>query len=104
MKDVLPAIQEWQAQGERIAIATVVKVDGSSPRAVGAKLAVSESGKMVGSVSGGCVEGAVFDEAQRVIKSGKPKLLHYGIADEFAMDVGLACGGMIDVYVERLDW
>lgn len=104
MKDVLPAITAWQAQGERVAIATVVKVDGSSPRAVGAKLAVSESGKMVGSVSGGCVEGAVFDEAQRVIKSGKPKLLHYGIADEFAMDVGLACGGMIDVYVERLDW
>lgn len=104
MKDVLPAITAWKAQGERVAIATVVKVDGSSPRAVGAKLAVSESGKMVGSVSGGCVEGAVFDEAQRVIKSGKPKLLHYGIADEFAMDVGLACGGMIDVYVERLDW
>ena len=104
MKDVLPAINEWQAKGERVAIATVVNVDGSSPRAVGAKLAVSESGKMVGSVSGGCVEGAVFDEAQRVIKSGKPKLLHYGIADEFAMDVGLACGGMIDVYVERLDW
>lgn len=104
MKDVLPAITAWKAQGERVAIATVVKVDGSSPRAVGAKLAVSESGKMVGSVSGGCVEGAVFDEAQRVIKSGKPKLLHYGIADEFAMDVGLACGGMIEVYVERLDW
>ena len=104
MKDVLTAINEWQAKGERVAIATVVNVDGSSPRAVGAKLAVSESGKMVGSVSGGCVEGAVFDEAQRVIKSGKPKLLHYGIADDFAMDVGLACGGMIDVYVERLDW
>jgi xanthine/CO dehydrogenase XdhC/CoxF family maturation factor len=104
MKDVLLAITEWLAQGERVAIATVVNVDGSSPRAVGAKLVVSESGKMVGSVSGGCVEGAVFDEAQRVIKSGIPKLLHYGIADEFAMDVGLACGGMIDVYVERLDW
>jgi xanthine/CO dehydrogenase XdhC/CoxF family maturation factor len=104
MKDVLPAITEWQSKGERVAIATVVNVDGSSPRAVGAKLAVSESGKIVGSVSGGCVEGAVFDEAMKVIKSGKPKLLHYGIADDFAMDVGLACGGMIDVYVERLDW
>ena len=104
MQNVLPAIDEWKARGERVALATVVKVEGSSPRAVGAKLAVSESGQMVGSVSGGCVEGAVFDEAQKVIKSGKPKLLHYGIADEFALDVGLACGGMIDVFVERLDW
>jgi xanthine/CO dehydrogenase XdhC/CoxF family maturation factor len=104
MKDVLPAIEEWRANGERVAVATVVKVDGSSPRAVGAKLVVSESGQMVGSVSGGCVEGAVFEEAMQVIKSGKPRLLHYGIADEFAMDVGLACGGMIDVFVERLDW
>ena len=104
MQDVLSTIAEWQAKGERIAIATVVKVEGSSPRVVGAKLVVCESGRMVGSVSGGCVEGAVFEEAQQVIQSGKPKLLHYGIADEFAMDVGLACGGMIDVFVERLDW
>jgi xanthine/CO dehydrogenase XdhC/CoxF family maturation factor len=104
MKDVLPVIEEWKAKGELVAVATVVKVEGSSPRAVGAKLVVSESGQMVGSVSGGCVEGAVFEEAMKVIKSGKPKLLHYGIADEFAMNVGLACGGMIDVFVERLDW
>ena len=104
MQAVLQTIADWQARGERIAIATVVKVEGSSPRAVGAKLVVCESGQMAGSVSGGCVEGAVFDEALKVIKSGKPKLLHYGIADEFAMDVGLACGGMIDVFVERLDW
>lgn len=104
MQDILPILEAWQAKGERIAIATVVKVEGSSPRAVGAKLAVCESGAMVGSVSGGCVEGAVFEEAQKVIRSGKPKLLHYGIADEFAMNVGLACGGMIDVFVERLDW
>ncbi|MCA1554055.1 MAG: XdhC family protein [Chloroflexi bacterium] len=104
MQDILQTLDEWKANGERIAIATVVTVVGSSPRAVGAKLAVSESGQMVGSVSGGCVEGAVFEEAMRVIKSGKPKLLHYGIADEFALDVGLACGGMIDVFVERLDW
>lgn len=104
MKDILPSVEAWQAKGERVAIATVVNIVGSSPRAVGAKLAVSESGQMVGSVSGGCVEGAVFEEAMKVIKSGQPKLLHYGIADEFAMDVGLACGGMIDVFVERLDW
>src|SRR5947209_10330968 len=104
MKDVLPTIEKWRAQGERVAMATVVKVDASSPRAVGAKLVVSESGQMAGSVSGGCVEGAVFEEALQVIRSGEPRLLHYGIADEFAMDVGLACGGMIDVFVERLDW
>ncbi len=104
MKEVLPVIEEWRARGERVALATVVKVDGSSPRQVGAKLVVSESGQMSGSVSGGCVEGAVFEEALQVIRSGKPRLLHYGIADEFAMDVGLACGGMIDVFVERLDW
>ena len=104
MKEVLPVIEAWRARGERVAVATVVKVDGSSPRQVGAKLVVSEAGQMSGSVSGGCVEGAVFEEALQVIRSGKPRLLHYGIADEFAMDVGLACGGMIDVFVERLDW
>ena len=104
MQDILRTLEQWKAGGERIALATVVNVEGSSPRAVGAKLAVSESGRMVGSVSGGCVEGAVFEEALQVIKSGKPRLLHYGIADEFALDVGLACGGQIDVFVERLDW
>jgi xanthine/CO dehydrogenase XdhC/CoxF family maturation factor len=104
MKDILPTLETWRAQGERIAIATVVTVAGSAPRPIGAKLAVSESGQMVGSVSGGCVEGAVFEEALHVIKTGKPTLLRYGIADEFAMEVGLACGGMIDVFVERLDW
>ena len=104
MQDILPTLEQWRDSGERIAIATVVNVEGSSPRAVGAKLAVSESGEMVGSVSGGCVEGAVFEEAMRVIKSGRPTLLHYGIADEFALDVGLACGGKIDVFVQRLDW
>jgi len=104
MRDILRTLEQWKAGGERIALATVVNVEGSSPRAVGAKLAVSESGQMVGSVSGGCVEGAVFEEALQVIKSGKPRLLHYGIADEFALDVGLACGGQIDVFVERLDW
>src|SRR5436305_8459717 len=104
MQDILPTLEQWKAGGERIAVATVVHVEGSSPRAVGAKLVVSESGQMAGSVSGGCVEGAVFEEALQVIRSGQPRLLHYGIADEFAMDVGLACGGMIDVFIERLDW
>ena len=104
MKELLQTLEAWQARNERIAVATVVKVTGSAPRPNGAKLAVSESGELIGSVSGGCVEGAVFEEAMKVIKSGQSRLLHYGIADEFAMNVGLACGGMIDVFVERLDW
>lgn len=102
MKDVLPAIEAWHAQGDQVATATVVKVYGSAPRSLGAKLAVSSSGKMVGSVSGGCVEGAVYDAAQETIKTGKPQLLHFGITDEMAFDVGLACGGTIEVFVEPI--
>jgi len=100
MRDVLPELTEWQAAGESIAIATVVKASGSSPRPVGAKLAVTKSGRMAGSVSGGCVEGAVFETAMDVLKTGKPQLVHYGISDEMAWDVGLSCGGMIDVFIE----
>jgi xanthine/CO dehydrogenase XdhC/CoxF family maturation factor len=100
MRDILPDIEQWQNDGESIAIATVVRASGSSPRPVGAKLAVTPSGRMTGSVSGGCVEGAVFETAMEVLKSGKPQLVHYGISDEMAWDVGLSCGGMIDVFVE----
>jgi len=104
MQEILSAVDAWRARGERVAIATVVRVQGSAPRTVGACLAVCESGDMAGSVSGGCVEGAVVQEALRAIRTGQPRLLHYGIADDFAIDVGLACGGAIDVFVERLDW
>ncbi|MGA7670426.1 MAG: XdhC family protein [Nitrolancea sp.] len=100
MRDLLPEITDWQANGESIAVATVVKASGSSPRPVGAKLAVTKSGRMAGSVSGGCVEGAVFETAMDVLKTGKPQLVHYGISDEMAWDVGLSCGGMIDVFIE----
>ena len=100
MRDVLPDITRWQQQGERVALATVVKAIGSSPRRAGAKMAISESGAMTGSVSGGCVEAAVFEEAQSVLETGRPKLLRYGITDEMAWDVGLACGGTIEVFVE----
>ena len=103
MKEVLPIIAEWQAQDEQIALATVVRITGSAPRPVGAKMLISASGKMAGSVSGGCVEGAVFEEAQKVLKKQRPRLLHFGIADEQAWGVGLACGGVIDVFVEPLD-
>ena len=100
MKDVLPDIESWRSEGKQVAVATVVKVEGSAPRPVGATMAVSSAGDLVGSVSGGCVESAVFEAAQQVLKSGEPQLLHYGITDEMAWDVGLACGGTIEVFVE----
>ena len=103
MREFLPEVDTWRAAGDRVAIATVVTVTGSAPRPVGATMAVSAAGELAGSVSGGCVETAVFDEAQEVLRTGTPKLVHYGITDEMAWDVGLACGGAIDVYIEALD-
>ena len=100
MKEILPDVQAWRADGKHVAVATVVKVEGSAPRPVGAAMAVSDAGDLAGSVSGGCVETAVFEEAQAVLRSGTPKLLRYGITDEMAWDVGLACGGTIEVFVE----
>ena len=100
MKEVLPEVEAWRAAGNRVAVATVVKVEGSAPRPVGAAMAVSSAGELAGSVSGGCVEAAVFEEAQVVLRTGRPKLLRYGITDEMAWDVGLACGGTIEVFVE----
>jgi xanthine/CO dehydrogenase XdhC/CoxF family maturation factor len=102
--DLLPAIERWRAAGEPVAIATVVRVVGTAPRREGAKLAVSGSGEIAGSVSGGCVEGAVVEEALRVLRSGQPKLLQYGITADMLTDVGLSCGGTISVFVEPLDW
>lgn len=103
MKDLLPEIEAWRQAGNKVAVATVVKVEGSAPRPVGAAMAVSSAGDLTGSVSGGCVETAVFEEAQDVLESGRPKLLRYGITDEMAWDVGLACGGTIEVFVEALE-
>jgi xanthine/CO dehydrogenase XdhC/CoxF family maturation factor len=100
MKDLIPEIDAWRAEGQRVALATVVKVEGSAPRPVGASMAVSDAGRFAGSVSGGCVETAVIEEAQEVLATGQPKLLRYGITDEMAWDVGLACGGTIEVFVE----
>jgi xanthine/CO dehydrogenase XdhC/CoxF family maturation factor len=103
MKEILADVERWRAKGEKVAIATVVATRRSAPRPVGAKLAVSESGELAGSVSGGCVEGDVFEHACEVLRSGRPKLLSYGIEDEEAWNVGLPCGGEIDVFVEPLD-
>ncbi len=100
MKEVLPEVEAWRAAGQKVAVATVIKVEGSAPRPVGAAMAVSSAGDLTGSVSGGCVETAVFEEAQDVLATGRPKLLRYGITDEMAWDVGLACGGTIEVFVE----
>ncbi len=102
MQDVFPEIEKWRERGDEIALATVTWTDGSTPRPVGAKMAVNSKGEFAGSVSGGCVEGAVIDEAQRVIKSGEPKLVQFGIADEMAWDVGLSCGGSIKVFIEKI--
>lgn len=105
MRDVLPDIEKWRARGEKVAIATVVSMAGSAPRRPGAKLAVSERGDLSGSVSGGCVEPAVIETAYEVIKNGKPQMLEFGISEEENIEkIGLACGGTIRVFVERLDW
>lgn len=102
MNEWLPEIDTWRAAGEEIVLATVVKVTGSAPRPVGARLAVNRSGQMAGSVSGGCVESAVVIAALEVMDTGTGRLVHYGISDEMAWDVGLSCGGMIDVWIAPL--
>ena len=102
MTDVLEALEEWAAAGEAVAVATVTAVRRSAPRPPGAKMAMSGSSDVVGMVSGGCVEGAVVQEALEVLAGGPPRLLHFGIADDEAWEVGLPCGGEIDVWVERL--
>lgn len=102
MRELIEQIGEWQAQGEEIALATVVAAAGSTPRPVGAKMVVTRSGKMQGSVSGGCVEGAVIEQAIEVLDSGEARLITFGISDEMAWDVGLSCGGEIEVFVEPL--
>ena len=101
--DVLRQAAAWRDAGKGVALATVVATWGSSPRPVGSQLVVDETGTMVGSVSGGCIEGAVVHEARGVIADGKPRLLDYGVTHEQAWEVGLACGGKLQVYVERLE-
>ena len=101
--DVLADVDGWVAAGDGVAIATVVNVKRSAPRPPGAKMAVTSAGQVSGAVSGGCVEGAVVEVAEEVIRNGAPRLLHFGIADSEAWDVGLPCGGEIDVWVERYE-
>ena len=101
-EDILKAAEEWRKSGRDVALATVVETWGSAPRPVGSNLVIDNEGNFLGSVSGGCVEGAVVAEAMDVIDSGKPKILEFGVADETAWKVGLSCGGTIRVYVEKV--
>lgn len=101
MRDVLPELDQWTASGDRVAVATVLAARRSAPRPPGAKLAVTEDGRITGGVSGGCVEGAVVEIAHRILAGAPPALQHYGIADADAWEVGLPCGGEIDVWVEE---
>jgi xanthine dehydrogenase accessory factor len=101
VKDVIDDVRRWTDRGDRVAIATVVGVKRSAPRPPGAKMAVNEQGEVSGAVSGGCVEGAVVEVAAEVLREGQPRLVHFGIADSEAWDVGLPCGGEIDVFVEE---
>ena len=101
--DILSEAEAWRRAGKGVALATVVETWGSAPRPVGSHLAIDEEGNFLGSVSGGCVEGAVITEAMEAIADGKPRMLEFGVADETAWRVGLSCGGKIRVYVERVD-
>ena len=102
-EDILLTAQDWRGAGREVAIATVVETWGSAPRPVGSHLVIDGEGNFLGSVSGGCVEGAVVTEALDVIGAGAPKMLEFGVADETAWKVGLSCGGTIRVYVEKVE-
>jgi len=103
MRDVLADIEGFLADGRQVALATVVETWGSAPRTIGAKMAVADDRRIAGSVSGGCVENAVVEASDDVLRSGKPRLLKFGVSDDAAWSVGLACGGAIEVFVEPLD-
>ena len=102
-EDILKAAEDWRKAGRNVALATVVETWGSAPRPVGSNLVIDGEGNFLGSVSGGCVEGAVVTEAMEVIGSGKSRVLEFGVADETAWKVGLSCGGTIRVFVEKVE-
>lgn len=101
--ELLDAAAQWRREGRPVALATVIRTWGSSPRPAGSMLAVDGDCRMLGSVSGGCVEGAVVQEALEIMKDGRPRVLEFGVSDEEAWSVGLACGGTVRVFVERLE-
>ncbi len=104
MRELLADVDRWRTQGHRVALARVVDIDGSGPRLPGAAMAVAEDGEVSGSVSGGCVEGAVVAEALQVLESGERRVVTFGYSDDEAFAVGLTCGGTIHLFIEPLDW
>jgi xanthine dehydrogenase accessory factor len=104
MKELLADIDRWRAQGKQVAVARVVDVQGSGPRGPGAAMAVSEDSEVAGSVSGGCVEGAVVTEALEVLATGDRRMVTFGYSDDEAFAVGLTCGGTVHLFIEPLDW
>lgn len=104
MREILSDLERWRRQGKRVAVARVVDVEGSGPRLPGAAMAVNEDGEVVGSVSGGCVEGAVVEEALQIIDAGDRRMVTFGYSDDEAFAVGLTCGGTIHLFIEPLDW
>ena len=104
MKEILSDLDAWKAEGRRVALARVVDVEGSGPRDPGAAMAVSDSGDVIGSVSGGCVEGAVVVEALDILETGERRMVSFGYSDDEAFEVGLTCGGTIHLFIEPLDW
>ncbi|MGI9601233.1 MAG: XdhC family protein [Acidimicrobiales bacterium] len=104
MKEILADLERWQRRNKRVAIARVVDIEGSGPRLPGASMAVNEDGEVAGSVSGGCVEGAVVAEALEIIENGDRRMVTFGYSDDEAFAVGLTCGGTIHLFIEPLDW
>jgi xanthine dehydrogenase accessory factor len=104
MRELLADIDRWRSQGHRVALARVVDIDGSGPRLPGAAMAVADNGEVAGSVSGGCVEGAVVTEALDILRSGDRRTVSFGYSDDDAFAVGLTCGGTVHLYIEPLDW
>ena len=104
MKEILDDLDRWRAGGHRVAIARVVDIDGSGPRDPGAAMAVNDLGEVAGSVSGGCVEGAVVTEALDILATGSRRMVSFGYSDDDAFAVGLTCGGTVHLFIEPLDW
>lgn len=104
MRELFADVDRWRSQGYRVALARVVDIDGSGPRLPGAAMAVADNGEVAGSVSGGCVEGAVVSEALEILESGDRRMVSFGYSDDDAFAVGLTCGGTVHLFIEPLDW
>lgn len=104
MRDLLADLERWRERGHRCVLARVIDIDGSGPREPGAAMAVNDQGEVIGSVSGGCVEGAVVTEALAILASGEPRIVSFGYSDDEAFAVGLTCGGTVHLFLEPFDW